>query len=92
MRDVQWFSVVEGGGGWCRVVLCGPVGSIFVVLLIETDRRFIIKLTEDIWKVRISFVRTRDSYTITLGYNQTPRSHNIYVEGGSWEDDVTYWM
>ena len=58
---------VEGGA-----LDCGPVGSIFVVLLIETDRRFIIKLTEVIWKLRISFVTTRDSYTITLGYNQTP--------------------
>ena len=52
--------VVEGGA-----LDCGPLGSIFVVLLIETDRRYIIKLTEDIWKVRIPFVRTRDSYTIT---------------------------
>ena len=84
-------ATVQGGGGW-RSLKCGPVGSIFVVLLIETDPRFIIKLTENIWKLRISFVTTRDSYTITLGYNQTPRSHNIYVEGGSWEDDVTYWM
>ena len=53
-------ATVEGGA-----LDCGPVGSIFVVLLIETDRRFIIKLTENIWRLRISFVTTRDSYTIT---------------------------
>ena len=54
--------VVLSSAGWWRV----DCGVNIVVLLIETDRRFIIKLTEDIWKVRISFVRTRESYTITI--------------------------
>ena len=63
----------DHSGGWGGALDSSPVGSIFVVLFIETDRRFIIKLTEVIWKLSISFVTTRDSYTITLG-------HNIYAE------------
>ena len=69
---------LEGGA----LVLWGQYLLFWSVLFIETDRRFIIKLTEVIWKLRISFVKTRDSYTITLGYNQTPWSHNIYAKGG----------
>ena len=64
----------DHSGGWGGALDSSPVGSIFVVLFIETDRRFIIKLTEVIWKLSISFVTTRDSYTITSG-------HNIYAEG-----------
>ena len=79
---------VEGGA-----LDCGPVGSIFVVLFIETDRRFIIKLTEVIWKLRISFVTTRDSYTITLGYSQTPPGVTIFMpREGRREEDVIYLM
>ena len=60
------------------VVLWGQY-LLFCCLDIETERRFIIQLTEDIWKLRISFVRARDSYTITLAYNHTPWSINIYI-------------